>query len=200
MTAPSEHQTNERIMARWTRRVGIFTFFLIVVGIGTGYILYRTDETARLRDRAFLYFGDPAVTPYPPGNVDRWGLSLTIENAGNMPARRVVVEYDCPDAPHTAGEIDPWPLAKWKRAEIGSVIGPKQTTTVQACNVPIATINQAKNNARDVFYLLRVTYLDGFSNTTRVTQVSRIFRFDKWAGALWFIGPHNCSDSDCRPK
>jgi hypothetical protein len=31
----------------------------------------------------------------------------------------------CPDAPKSDQIVDPFPLAKWKRAEIGNVIGPK---------------------------------------------------------------------------
>ena len=105
----------------------------------------------------------------------------------------------CPDFLKSENVTDPFPLAKWTKAEITTVIGPKQSFQVQGCNVPIGTINEAKNGLRDVFYVLEAKYIDGFNlKTIRLTQVSRIFRFDQYGGgALWFIGPHNCSDADC---
>jgi hypothetical protein len=88
-----EHVENERVIARWTRTLGWFTRALAAIGalalvtsILTAVILYWTDQTSRLRDRAFLYFGDPHVTQYPPNNPIVWGVSITVANAGNMPA------------------------------------------------------------------------------------------------------------------
>src|SRR5260370_22505593 len=50
----TEHQINERMMARWTRRLGIFTIVLaFIAGIST-WILYETDRTARRGMRAFV--------------------------------------------------------------------------------------------------------------------------------------------------
>jgi hypothetical protein len=37
----SQHQVNERMMARWTRHVGLFTGALVVVGIVTAIIFWR---------------------------------------------------------------------------------------------------------------------------------------------------------------
>jgi hypothetical protein len=41
----TEHQTNELLMARWTRRVGIFTIVLSIISAITAAILWKTDET-----------------------------------------------------------------------------------------------------------------------------------------------------------
>ncbi len=193
------HQVNERMMALWTRRLGIFTVILAIIGAITAYILYETDQTSRLRDRAFIYFGDPSVTPYPPNQPILWAAGIAVGNAGNMPARRVSIRFACPDAPHSEGIQDPFPLAKWQAAQIGSVIGIKQGLTLQGCEIPIDVINDARNLVKDVFYVVEIRYIDGFDlDTPRLTQVSRIFYFDKWGGqSLGFIGPHNCSDDDC---
>jgi hypothetical protein len=37
----SQHQVNERMMARWTRHVGLFTGALVVIGIVTAVIFWR---------------------------------------------------------------------------------------------------------------------------------------------------------------
>jgi len=198
---PAEHQTNERMMARWTRVLGIFTIVLVFISALTAWILYKTDETSRLRDRAFIYFGDPPVTPYPADNPIVWGVGVTVSNAGNMPGRRVTIRYACPDASRSEHVSDPFSLVKWNDVEVGSVVGPKQGFSLQGCNVSIDKINDAKKGFRDVFYVSEVKYIDGFDlKTLRVTQVSRIFRFDQWGGqSVGFAGPHNCSDEDC-PK
>jgi hypothetical protein len=126
-------------------------------------------------------------------------MGIGIGNAGNMPARQVGISYDCPDAPVADNVSDPFPLAKWKPAQIGSVIGPKQGFSLQGCNVPIGTINEAMNSLRLVFYVVKATYIDGFYlDRIRKTQVSRVLRFDPWGGqSLQFTGPHNCTDDDC---
>ncbi len=63
---------------------------------------------------------------------------------------------------------------QWKTAQIGSVIGLKQGVTLQAWEVPIHVINEAKNSLRRVFYLVEAKYLDGFDlSTPRVTQNAR---------------------------
>jgi hypothetical protein len=204
----TERHQNERTVAKWTRRLGLFTIVLaIVTGLAalisglTAWILYSTDKTSRLRDRAFLYFGDPPVTPYPSSKPVVWGVGITVTNAGNMPARRVTLRYACPDASSTENVQDPFRLAKWADAKIGSVLGPKQSVVLQGCNVPIDIINDAKKSLRTVFYVVEARYIDGFDlDKTRVTQVSRIFGFDQSGGqSLQFTNAHNCSDDDC-PK
>ena len=173
---PTEHQSNERMMVRWTRRLGIFTIILAIISGVTAYILYQTDQTSWLRDRAFIYFGDPPVIAYPPDNPIVWGVGVFISNAGNMPARRLTIRYACPDSPRSEHVSDPFSLAKWNGVEVGSVVGPKQGFSLQGCNVPIEKINDAKKGLRDVFYVSEVKYIDGFDlKTLRVTQVSRIF-------------------------
>jgi hypothetical protein len=201
MEEQTEHQRNERTMARWTRLLGWFTAASTITLFVTAMILLRTDDTSRLRDRAFIYFEDPHPTPYPPGQVAIVAMDIRVVNAGNMPARRVMVRYDCPNAPRSSQTHDPFLLANWKHAEIGTVIGPKQAFTSQGCEIPIDTIKDAQAFKQDVFYVVEAQYIDGFDlDTPRVTQLSRNFRFDQSGGrSLGVVGPHNCSDNDC-PK
>jgi hypothetical protein len=183
----------------FTGMLAVGTIALAIIAQLQWATLEKTDETSRLRDRAFVYFSDPLLTPYPPDKPTMWGVGITVLNAGNMPARSIAIQYDCPDAPKSDKITDPFSLAKWKEAEIGNVIGPKNNFGLQACQIPIATVQAAIESERDVFYVVRVTYHDGFDpDKLRVTQMSRIFRFDQYGGrSLGFVGLHNCSDDDC---
>jgi hypothetical protein len=189
------HQKHESVIASWTRILGVVTILSLAM-------LYRTDETSRLRDRAFVYFGNPQIRPYPDANPLIWAFSIRFANAGNMPARRVAVRVACPDAPFSDQVSDTFRLAaNWTTAQIANVIGPKQEAEVQGCEVKIEKINEAKSFHLHVFYLVEAKYLDGFDlHTTRVTQMSRALSFDPSGGqSLAFTDSHNCTDDDC-PK
>lgn len=179
--------------------LAISTVLTVVVLFLQFAILYKTDETSRLRDRAFIYLGDPPNGPYPAqGSAVVWYAGIVVGNAGNVPARRVKIRFACPDMPH-GNATDPWPVAKWENAEVANVIGPKQGIALQGCNIPIESFNAAKKLERDLYVLIEATYLDGFYlDELRTTQMSRLFRFDQWGGqSLGFSGAHNCTDEDC---
>jgi len=180
----AEHRENERLIARWTRILGWFTAVLAATSVLTLIVLYRTDETSRLRDRAFVYFRDPQIRPYPDANAIIWAFSIKFGNAGNMPASRVAMRVACPDVPFAEEVSDSFRLATdWTTAQIASVIGPKQEAEVQGCEVKIEKINEAKSRHLRVFYLVEAKYLDGFDlHTTRVTQMSRALGFDQYGG------------------
>lgn len=176
------------------------TIELANVSDGQRQILEQTDQTSRLRDRAFVYFFDPTIIPYPPDKPTVWGIGINVENAGNMPARRVTLRYACVDAPQLQKVLDPFPMARWVNAEIPNVIGPKRGVSTQSCNIPIGTIEAAKKSELDVFILMEIKYLDGFvADRNRVTQMTRVLRFDGHSQSLGFAGLHNCSDDDCPP-
>jgi hypothetical protein len=189
----------------FTAILALGTVGLAVIAVLQWLTLEKTDQTSRLRDRAFIYFSDPPLTPYPPDKPIVWGAGISVLNAGNMPARRIAIQYDCPDAPMSDQITDPFPLAKWKNAEVGNVIGPKNQFSLLACNIPIATVKAAKwsedgkQPVRQIFYVAQVKYLDGFDlDEPRITQMSRKLIFDQQGNySLGFTGPHNCSDDDC---
>jgi len=192
----------------FTAILAIATVALVVVAALQWNTLEKTDQTSRLRDRAFVYFGDPSTLLYPPDKPTVWGVGITILNSGSMPARRIRIQYDCPDALSERTD-DPFLLAKWKGTEVIKVIGPKNSLQLQACQIPIDIFNASqwskdangvpKEPEREIFYVVQVTYLDGFSDEQRVTQASRNFRFDQQGNmSIGFLGPHNCSDNDCQ--
>jgi hypothetical protein len=202
-----EHLENERVIAKWTRTLGQFTKWLVIVSalaglisLLTAWILYTSDQTSRLRDRAFIYFGNPHITPYPNTTPTVWAFDINVTNTGNMPARRVTIRVACPDAAFDDEVPDTFRLVKqWQTAPTASVIGPKQEFALQGCEMPMQVISEAQNFRRRVFYLVEAQYLDGFDlKTFRVTQMSRGLSFDKAGGLSWnFSSSHNCSDDDC---
>ena len=162
----------------------------------------RSDETLRLRDRAYVYFGDAdfAPYPYPPAKPTVWGVTIPIYNAGNMPAHKIVVRYSCPDIPHSDRPTKvPFDSADWKTPEMTQTIGQKLAFVFQACHIPIETIADAQKGKRDVFIIAEVRYTDGFDpDRTRVTQMARTLLFDQHGGRRLGLGAsHNCSDDDC---
>src|SRR3954454_6667555 len=51
-----QHPFYEMMMARWTRRVGIYTFGLILVGLLTCYVIWNQLQSSELEQRPWLNF------------------------------------------------------------------------------------------------------------------------------------------------
>jgi hypothetical protein len=177
------------------------TIGICVLAILQWQALRNTDQTSRLRDRAFVYFADPIIEPFPnKENPVSYRNDIVIINAGNMPARRISVRHSWISFPVTENVIDPWPFVKkWSDAETANVLGPKQAGSFQGQGIPVETINDAKMSKIDIFVVMEAKYLDGFeTEKVRITQMSRKLRFDKYSYSLGFAGPHNCTDDDCK--
>jgi hypothetical protein len=183
---------------RYTFLLAVFTLLLVVVGFFQIKILNKTDETSRLRDRAFVYFADPGLRPYPPEKPTAWGIVINVQNIGNMPARGVSVKYALKYSKHSDKTVVPWEPKNWSSPETPSVIGPKQLCALQAGAIGIDRILEARRGMTDIFIMMEATYIDGFEfGKRRVTQMSRILRFDDHGYSLGFNENHNCSDDDC---
>jgi hypothetical protein len=182
----------EWILAFATLGIFIIAFFQLLA-------LYRTDQTSRLRDRAYVYFSNPTITSYPPDKTTVWAIGIKVLNTGNMPARRISIRCGWTGSPASNDINDPFPLAKWSGVQGPESIGPKQGLALQGCEIPIDIIEQAKKSKISIFVLMEVKYTDGFDlNKTRVTQMSRRLRFDAHGSYSWgFTAPHNCIDDDC---
>jgi len=180
--------------------LAIFTCALVIVAILQCIILKKTDDTSRLRDRAFVYFLNPTIIPYPSNKPIVWGITINAENVGNMPARRLTVRHAWTYAPKSDNLINPFPSAKWSDTQVPNVMGPKQSFSLQGGEIPINIIEKAQKSEGDVYIMLEAEYIDGFDiDKSRVTQMSRILRFDKYGGmSLGFADSHNCTDDDCR--
>jgi len=154
----------------------------------------RQDETARLRDRAYLYL-TPSVLPYPPSKVTHWGIGIVIENAGIMPAKGVNLKYA-----FTYSEKTQWDQAEWKTFDSLITIGPKRTLAVQGEDILIATISKIKEGKAEVFIMAEVIYIDDFSpGKNRITQIRARLNVDIADGySFGFTPDHNCTDDDCQ--
>lgn len=160
----------------------------------------KADETARLRDRAFVYFPNPRVSPYPSKkDYYVWEVIIVVSNWGSMPARHASLKYATVKTPISDEVKNPWPLAKWSSAKFDSTIGPKQSAAFQGQHIQIEIFKKAIRREIDIFILAEVTYVDEFDpNKTRTTQMSRKLRFDSHGDmSQGFTDSHNCSDDDC---
>jgi hypothetical protein len=196
----TDHQINERMMARWTCLVGVFTFLLVIVGGITAWIMWKTDQTSKLRDRAFLYFTDIESKQFPIKDPLNNLFIFHIENSGNMPARRVSIIYSCPSFPN--GESIPQFMSDFLiPVQVPNVIGPKQSLTFPGCTYSLSTLDELKKGTTHLAIFLEATYLDGFdSKITRITQLCQFVNIDSDGKIFYhFYGPHNCTDEDC-PK
>lgn len=101
----TQHPVYERMMAKWTRMVGLFTFALVVVGIVTAVIFWRQlnvmqgqlDEM-HVEQRPWITINNLAVVAplhYNPINkaIDI-RLKFLLQNTGKSPARYVSVSPD----------------------------------------------------------------------------------------------------------
>ncbi|MFA4909592.1 MAG: hypothetical protein WC649_00885 [Desulfobacteria bacterium] len=189
-----------RVMMWATIVIAICAFLQFIALIFQYCVMNKQDKTSRLRDRAYVYFADPILTPYPPDKPIVCGIVINVENTGNMPARHISIRFSWIASQHSEKIIDPFPLVNWHTVQVPSFIGPKQRFSLQGGDdIPINIIEEAKKFKIDVFILMEATYIDGFDlNKTRITQMSRSLRFDAHGSqSLGFAGPHNCTDDDC---
>jgi hypothetical protein len=185
------------ITAIATALLVIVTGLLVWIGCLQKQILDRTDETSRLRDRAFVYFLTPTFRPYPPNNPTVWAIEINMANAGNMPARGVSIKYKCIVSKNVIN--DPFSSENLLETQIGNVIGPKQPVSFLAHQGPFLEVKDIVNQKLVVYVVARVEYKDGFDfGKVRVTEMSRRLYVDASGGySFQLIGPHNCSDQDC---
>ncbi len=184
------HNPNER----FTFFVATFTGLLVVVGVLQWCTLTRTDETSRLRDRAFLYL-TPTVLPYPPPReVSHWGISLIMENAGVMPAEHVRLKHA-----FTSSKERQWSQAEWTIINFPITIGPKRQFPIQWKDIPLNIVQEIINGKAEVFLLAEVTYNDSFfPSKKRITQMKARLNADYAGGSSFsFTSDHNCTDDDC---
>jgi hypothetical protein len=94
--APNQNQdrANNEI-AHWTRVVGIWTRWLVIVGAISGAILLlqfcvlqKTDETQRAIQRAFISVQEIKIDPIYNGDaVSAWDIHPLVENSGYTPTK-----------------------------------------------------------------------------------------------------------------
>lgn len=181
--------------------LAIFTLIIAFAAISQCYFIKKSDESTRLRDRAYLYFLGADNRAYPnEENAIGYRNDIFLENAGNMPARRVFVRHGWKEIKRTENITNPWGVIEWEKAQLASVVGPRQHIVFQGKGIPTVIMESVKKLEFDIILAMEATYLDGFSKTPRITQMCRILRYDKAGGhSLSFADTNNCSDGEC-PK
>lgn len=194
--------------AFWSMIATIFAAGAAGAAAYIGYLQWQTlensDATIRNANRAYVYFDRVELRPYPspPDNVTVYGVTIVVTNSGNTPAYRLRIRSACPLLPASSPEEPPWPVDRDKTAgKLRMILGPKQTVSLQGCNLNPDQIAASKNGTRKIFVVAEATYEDTYDpNVPRVNQTVRRLLFDADGGhSFGFVGPHNCADDDC-PK
>jgi hypothetical protein len=143
----SDHQINERLMARWTRHVGLFTGALVLVGIASAIIFWRQlNVMQRQLDEmqaeqrpwvsAAAAITEPFVYEYVP-NGTTISLAYKLHNSGHSPANNVWIELAAfpqqPDGDLLAaaeGVCKDRPAVPGARVALGFTIFPDETVVI----------------------------------------------------------------------
>jgi hypothetical protein len=201
----TEHQRNERMTARWTQRLGFFTILLAMIGIVTAWILYETDQTARLTNRAFVAVRDlssTAVGPARNGDDISYNISTVWENSGNTETRDLQIGGALLQVPVGSHPIPPL----WSPSGDASsyILLPKATLP----NFTLSIAGNDINKIRDIKYFVYMfgfaKYEDAFGKRHLTLACSRVFAgqvdYTK-AGASGVgglqCGEYNCADKEC---
>jgi hypothetical protein len=178
MHSETSHQKNERLMASWTRRVGIFTAVLAATSIVTGVIffyqwraMHEANEDTRNAliaiQRAFVFVETTKWQPFkePAGNdVVAWNVYPHWENSGNTPTRDLEVQVYCPvsDTPVD----DPTMLKSSSAIRTGSrLLGPKQTVVGGGCHIGTSDLALIMQRRKQMYLVAEAHYRDIFDST-----------------------------------
>jgi len=161
----------------------------------------KSDQTSRLRDRAFINFSNPTLIDFPNYNPPRMTINITAQNTGNVPARNVSIDYDCLVVEKSKDITDPFKIANFRKAQIPQFMGPKQAIGFAALDIERdAFMDRMLKEGIKVYIVVKTEYLDGFDpDHKRTTQMSRQFHVDvAKLHSFSFAGSHNCIDEDCK--
>ena len=203
----TEHQRNERMMARWTRLLGIFTVILALIAGLTAWILEKTDQTLKdtlaasnATNRAFVYFREliPHQTVEKDENTN-WTFLASLENNGNTQTRNVTFSIACEK---TAIKM----LFKSRpNPETKRVIGPKQIVGSGACTWASSILDQTRQSQTPAYIGAVVEYNDifGGEHVTKYCREIYILADPKpKASSLEFVAAFcadlpDCADEEC---
>jgi len=202
----------------------LFTFGLIVVGFLQWNILEKTDETIRLRDRAFISVDGLEIRPQKDGigNILRWRIDPIITNNGLTPTRELIIaaaEAHFPDwirnfpalLENNATEpYDPeiFFTQQWGgfRPQTGT-LGPKQTYRFRGFWAPNSMIVRKASEPTwyHLFMLGAIHYRDIFEAPDEPNRITKYcFEIGIDATILTHITPlyfqcsnWNCTDNEC---
>lgn len=160
------------------------------------------SNTAQATNRAFLFFDNATLIPYPPPPNEQkvYAVAVYIENSGNTFGRNLHIRFDCARRDLEAPLIgDPFTLGQWKtNFNPPAMLAPKQRAPLLACEFSIEDINNAQVHKVDLYFLAEVQYTDAFG-ASRITQMTRNILTDSAGGLRFGFVGRNCADNDCSP-
>jgi hypothetical protein len=151
-------------------------------------------DNAQRQMRAYVYL-TLLNSKYPQSKPDRLGIGVEINNSGLTWARKLVVRKTKIPRDPSAGEYDPWTLAKWDADEPPMVLGPRQTLGLQLTEIWLSEVPSIVEGKKGYDFAVWVTYNDIFTDSPHQTRLVQRFAADKDGGyAFGYIGPNNCAD------
>lgn len=207
--AETQHQRNERLIAKWTFVLGLFSVATFVVAGITAVILYRTDETARASNRAFVTASGLRIEPVQ--GYSGFSVAVLFENSGNSPT----VNLKWGGRPLAHSEIvAPESLLKSERGDpirfpVGEInhsglIGPKSTVTPYITTLwPTDVADIRAEKIKPIFYGA-ISYDDIFGKSHKTFYCFTVYSHPTLQGEngppgyLPCSGQSNCADDECK--
>jgi hypothetical protein len=216
----TEHQRNEKMMARWTRRLGILTIVLAFIAGITACILYVTDQTLKdtlkagiTEQRAFIFRKEYALIPRTEGDkITGWRVMPVLENSGSVPTTSFYIYTDTFEMPFEFDKGDircDVPFAQvYKTIENGipRLLGPHQISRDEA-EIRTYSVEEIQRPPKLRFFVYGIMkYTDEFSPKPRQTRFCNAFIFDgdpTRYGLSYGQAPTrtgNCIDDECEKQ
>jgi hypothetical protein len=191
---------------RFTGWLQLYTLLLVIVTVGSVWVLNSTDEKVRESysavQRPFVTAKELVVdTNHPPGY---WSFGIRFENSGNTPTQGMqfvpIANLLPPDDPEPWFQTPPPPFSRFT-----GLLGPKATDILQGTNVglPIAAIDKMAEARSNYYFRGVIKYRDFFKETDEhVTKYCFAFIPYKEGKELKFGVQRclywNCADEECK--
>ena len=201
----TERQRYERILATWTRRLGLFTLGLLIVAGWTARILEKADETNRITQRPYVV--TPNITMTNDG-VLYWFFQMALQNSGGTPTQNASVTVGMVAAsPVFGAPADP--LETLKPGPDSPVywlpivtLWPRASAPIYQFGLPQSHIDQVAKDHKQLYVAGFVRYGDEFeaspTHLTKFCFALDAYTQDGKAHPSYFLCTHwNCGDSDC---
>jgi hypothetical protein len=204
--APIEKDNkSDRIIARWTRVLGVFTALLVVVTAALAVLAYRADETSRASQRAFVGVKDVKITALGPEAGKNtpdflYRIDTECENSGDTQTRNLTIDTNL-----TIPYMESMRL-EWKPQNAHNlVILPKQITNC-SFNTVIDAISLNSMKGNNSIGIMGAARYDDVYSKPHITLFCRILQpapIDYMSGVATCLSvaqcpKYNCADDDCR--
>lgn len=162
-------------------------------------ILESSEGISRAINRASVYF-DVRIIKFTPPNRLIYGISLVMNNTGNVTTRGLVAGVECAESSDPPEKIEPFTHFSWERSKKTPIsIGPKHRVGVVVCQIEEPEASKIISRSLNKFVIGEVRYSDAITpNVPQVTRIVRqIFIGDNTDISAHAVGLNNCADDDC---